>query len=53
MQHIKFTYSRTTAGRKHYLNEDDVRVVLSRLPADLCWRLREVHFNDRSEGAED
>ena len=32
MLKIKFTYSKTDAGRKHYLNEDDVQVLLSRLP---------------------
>ncbi len=50
MRDIKFSYSRTRSGRKHYLNEDDVRVLLSRLPERLWQRLREVHFNDRAWG---
>src|SRR5262249_4826590 len=47
---IKFTFSKTGAGRKHYLTEDDVRVLLARLPEELCKRLRAVHFNDRAMG---
>ncbi len=50
MRDIKFTYSRTNAGRKHYLNEKDVGVLLSRLPEELWERLREVHFNDQAFG---
>jgi hypothetical protein len=36
--------------RRHYLTEEDVVVVLSRLPEELWQRLREVHFNDRAIG---
>ncbi len=50
MRKIKFTYSKTDAGRKHYLNEDDVRVLLSRLPEELWEKLQAVHFNDRAWG---
>jgi hypothetical protein len=50
MRDIKFTYSRTRSGRKHYLNEGDVRILLSRLPDEVWQRLREVHFNDRARG---
>ena len=50
MRKIKFSYSQTCAGRKHFINEDDVRIVLSRLPGELCERLRAVHFNDRAYG---
>lgn len=50
MRNIKFTFSRTGAGRKHYLNEEDVRVLLARLPEELWERLRAVHFNDRAWG---
>jgi hypothetical protein len=50
MRRIKFTYSKTGAGRKHYLNEEDVRVLLSRLPEELWERLRAVHLNDRAMG---
>jgi hypothetical protein len=45
---VKFTYSQVGCDRRHYLSEDDVRVVLSRLPAE-AWRgLRAVHFKDKS-----
>ena len=50
MRDIKFSCSRTGAGRKQFLNEEDVRVVLSRLPEELWERLRAVHFNDRAWG---
>jgi hypothetical protein len=50
MPKIKFSYSRTQAGRQHFVDEDDVRVVLSRLPDELWERLRAVHFNDRGLG---
>ena len=46
--HVKFTVSPTGADRIHYIKEDAVRVVLSRLPHELWDRLRAVHFNDRS-----
>jgi hypothetical protein len=39
------------ADRVHHVHEEDVRVVLSRLPPEICHRLRAVHFNDRSIGA--
>jgi hypothetical protein len=47
---IKFTSTQPGADRIHYVNEEDVMTVLSRLPQDLWEGLREVHFNDRSEG---
>jgi len=50
MRKVKFTYSRLGCDRKHYFNEDDVRVVLSRLPAETWSGLRAVHFNDKSRG---
>ncbi len=50
MRKIRFTYSRPGPLRRHYLNEEDVRVLLSRLPAELWERLRAVHFNDQARG---
>ena len=45
---VKFSLSIPGADRIHHVTEDDVRIVLSRLPFE-CWaRLRAVHFNDRS-----
>lgn len=48
---IKFSLLIPRADRIHYVNADDVRVVLSRLPLELWHRLRAVHFNDQSRGA--
>lgn len=48
---VKFSRSRPGADRIHYVNEEEVRIVLSRLPSGLWHRLRAVHFNDRSRGA--
>ncbi|SRR5581483_9223618 len=39
------------ADRIHYVAADDVRVVLARLPLELWFRLRAVHFNDCARGA--
>lgn len=50
-QHVKFSQSMPGADRIHYVNAEDVRIVLSRLPLELWQRLRTVHFNDRSRGA--
>lgn len=47
----KFTVSTPGCDRIHHVTEEDVRVVLSRLPEELWRRLRAVHFNDRSRGA--
>jgi hypothetical protein len=47
---VKFSVSAPGADRVHHVNEQDVRVVLNRLPVDLWRRLRAVHFNDRSRG---
>jgi hypothetical protein len=48
---VKFSSSIPGADRIHYVNEEDVRIVLSRLPGDIWSCLRTVHFNDRSRGA--
>ena len=48
---IRFTSSPAGCDRRHWLTEEDVRVVLSRLPAETYHRLRAVHFNDQSRGA--
>ena len=47
---VKFSRSVPGADRIHYVNEDDVRIVLNRLPAELWDRLQAVHLNDRSRG---
>lgn len=48
---VKFSGIPPGGDRVHHVTEDDVRVVLSRLPVELWSRLRAVHFNDRSRGA--
>jgi hypothetical protein len=48
---VKFSKTIPGCDRIHHVNEEDVRVVLSRLPFELWQRLRAVHFNDRSWGA--
>jgi hypothetical protein len=49
---IRFSTSPAGGDRIHYVTEEDIRVVLSRLPRELWQRLRAVHFNDRSRGQE-
>ena len=49
---VKFTCHVARADRRHFLNEEDVKVLLSRLPAELYHRLKVVHFNDRSRGGQ-
>lgn len=48
---VKFSVSLPQCDRMHYVDEADVRTVLSRLPTEIWSCLRYVHFNDRSEGA--
>lgn len=50
MRKVKFTYSQVGCDRKHYLTEEDVAVVLGRLPHEARNSLRAVHFNDKSRG---
>ena len=47
------TFSTTTlrSDRVYHVTEDDLRVVLGRLPEEVTSRLRSVHFNDLSQGA--
>lgn len=51
LSRVKFSSCIPGADRIHHVTEDDVRVVLSRLPLELWARLRGVHFNDRARGA--
>ena len=50
IRRIKFSSSPAHELRRHYLGEDDVRVLLERLPRELWSRLRAVHFNDHGRG---
>lgn len=48
---VRFSISTPGADRVHHLSEDDIRIVLGRLPHEAWRRLRAVHFNDGSRGA--
>jgi len=50
MRKIKFSTTIPGGDRRHYLTEEDVMVVLSRMPEETWRRLRAVHFNDRARG---
>lgn len=50
MREVKFTYKTAYCDRVYHVNEEDIKVVLSRLPIEVKHRLREVHFNDESRG---
>jgi hypothetical protein len=50
MPEVRFTYQDAWCDRKHYIDESDVTVVLSRLPIEAWNNLRAVHFNDRGRG---
>lgn len=51
MHKVKFSYTKPGADRRHYINEDDVSVLLRRLPYELWQMLNVVYFNDLSWGA--
>jgi hypothetical protein len=48
---VRFSSLTPGADRTHYVNAEDVRIVLGRLPIEVWHRVRAVHFNDRSRGA--
>ncbi len=50
MDKVRFVRKPTSAGRVHYLDGEDVMVLLGRLPEVLWSRLRQVHFTDRARG---
>ncbi|MHB1556355.1 MAG: hypothetical protein ACYC61_02625 [Isosphaeraceae bacterium] len=50
MRPIAFSHHHAGCDRRHFVAEDDVRVVLGRLPEPLWARLRAIHFNDRARG---
>jgi hypothetical protein len=50
LRRIRFSVSKTTGDREHYLSSEDIRTVLRRLPLELWAKLRAIHFNDRSRG---
>lgn len=48
---IQFVWHPAVSDTRHYVNEDHVKVVLSRQPPELWARVRKIHFSDDSEGA--
>jgi tetratricopeptide (TPR) repeat protein len=50
MRDIAFSYHHPRGDRRHFVTEEDVRVVLERLPGSVSKRLKAVHFNDRARG---
>ena len=48
---IRITVRPAKADRIYHISEEDVRVVLSRLPAETLQRVKAIHFNDESWGA--
>ncbi len=50
MKPIKFKYDRPAGDRRHYVDEEDVKIVLSRLPSELYSQLRAVYFKDDARG---
>lgn len=50
MPKLKFVIHKPQADRRHFVTEDDVRVVLHRLPDEAWERLKIVHFNDKGQG---
>ncbi len=50
MSRIKYNHTKPGERRKHYLEQQDVEVLLDRLPPQVWSRLRAVHFNDEARG---
>lgn len=50
MPKLKFTYREPGCDRQHYIGEEEVVILLNRLPKEIWQRLRGVHFTDRSRG---
>lgn len=50
MRKVRFTYKNPSCDRRHYLHEEDVLVLLGRLPTEIWQSLRMVHFNDHGFG---
>ncbi len=48
---IQFVWHPAVSDTRHYVNEDHVKVVLSRQSPELWARVRKIHFSDDSEGA--
>ncbi len=51
MEQIRFTTARSSADRVYPITQEQIKVVLSRIPYEYWRMLRVVHFNDTSKGA--
>ncbi len=51
MPRLRFSHTEPACDRVHYLTEDDVTVLIGRLPQECYQRLRVIHFNDAGRGA--
>src|SRR5258708_3002362 len=47
MTEVAFSIQVPLGDRRHYVDEEDIRVVLARLPDEVKDRVRGVHLNDR------
>ena len=47
---VRFSSSPAGGNRVYHVTQEDVEVVLSRLPEEAYKRLRAIHFNDRARG---
>jgi tetratricopeptide (TPR) repeat protein len=47
---VEFHFRQVHGDRRHYVDEDDVNVVLSRLSPEVAARIREIHFVDHARG---
>ena len=47
---IEFIHHETSNIRRHYVTQEDVKIMLSRLPSELWSRLKKIHFKDDARG---
>ncbi len=50
LREIEFVRHKVPNHRRHFVDENDVKIVLSRLPENLLSRLKKIHFNDEARG---
>ncbi|WP_372367893.1 hypothetical protein [Candidatus Uabimicrobium sp. HlEnr_7] len=50
LKKIKFSQINPGCDRKYFINEDDIRTVLSRIPYENWQMLKAVHLNDKGQG---
>jgi len=50
LNRIHFNYRKPHSNYRHFVDVEDVKTVLRRLPYEVCERLKAVHLNNRSRG---